>query len=347
MEPYYPAARAGLRASASWCSCKEYVSPEHIFTRVRLLLLLLDELGRARPRLLRHDQGAAAARARQPGGRACQQRRLSAAALPAAGRAGARHRAGRQRRRGRASSKACPPLVEFFGTDARRAARRRGQAGRPHHRQQRAGAGARPQRLRRRHDAPAEAGGRHHARVPAPGAPDRGEPVRHHLSRALLLLLVRDDRSAGRAPRPEDHRRRGADDPRRLAARLSRACRLRARAERRASSELLDREIESWLRRDRDLRALRRAGAPHQAQAAVVPDRVQGAGQAHLRLRRARQGQHAAQLLRHRHRLPRLHGRPQPLQARPLHAGHAHSDQAGRGDRRGQARLPARSCPGT
>ena len=67
----------------------------------------------------------------------------------------------------------------------------------------------------------------------------------------------------------------------------------------------------------------------------------QGRGQAHLRLRRAGQGQHAAQLLRHRHRLPRLHRRPQSLQARPLHAGHAHSDPAGRGHRRGQAGLPA------
>ena len=38
-------------------------------------------------------------------------------------------------------------------------------------------------------------------------------------------------------------------------------------------------------------------------------------GQAHRRLRRARQGQHAAQLLRHPHRLPRLHRRPQPVQA--------------------------------
>ena len=44
------------------------------------------------------------------------------------------------------------------------------------------------------------------------------------------------------------------------------------------------------------------------------------AGQDHLRLRRSGQGQHAAELLRDRHRLPRVHRRPQPLQARPLHA---------------------------
>ena len=35
-----------------------------------------------------------------------------------------------------------------------------------------------------------EPGRRDHDRVPAPDAPDGGEPVRHHLSRALLLLLV-------------------------------------------------------------------------------------------------------------------------------------------------------------
>jgi hypothetical protein len=44
------------------------------------------------------------------------------------------------------------------------------------------------------------------------------------------------------------------------------------------------------------------------------------------RLRRAGQGQHAAQLLRHPHRLPRLHRRRQPLQAGQVHAGHAHPD---------------------
>ncbi len=84
-----------------------------------------------------------------------------------------------------------------------------------------------------------------------------------------------------------------------------------------------------------------------QAQAAVVPDRGQGAGQAHLRLRRAGQGQHAAQLLRHRHRLPRLHRRPQPLQARPLHAGHAHPDPARSRRSTRPGPTTSSSCPGT
>ena len=51
--------------------------------------------------------------------------------------------------------------------------------------------------------------------------------------------------------------------------------------------------------------------------------------EAHLRLWRAGKGQHAPQLRGYRHRFPRLHGRPQPLQARPLYAGHAHSDPPG------------------
>ena len=49
------------------------------------------------------------------------------------------------------------------------------------------------------------------------------------------------------------------------------------------------------------------------------------AGQAHRRLRRAGQGQHAAQLLRHPHRLRRVHRRPEPAQAGPLPARHATS----------------------
>ena len=52
---------------------------------------------------------------------------------------------------------------------------------------------------------------------------------------------------------------------------------------------------------------------------------IKNDGKTDRRLWRARQGQYASELLRHRHRFPRLHRRPQSLQARPLHAGHAHS----------------------
>ena len=54
------------------------------------------------------------------------------------------------------------------------------------------------------------------------------------------------------------------------------------------------------------------------------------------RLRRAGQRQHAAELLRHPHRFPRLHGRPQPLQAGQVPARHAHPDLRSRAHRRAQ-----------
>ena len=59
------------------------------------------------------------------------------------------------------------------------------------------------------------------------------------------------------------------------------------------------------------------------------------------RLRGAGQGQHPAQLLRHPARPARLHGGPQPVQARPVHPRHPDPDPAARADRRGPARLRA------
>ncbi len=64
--------------------------------------------------------------------------------------------------------------------------------GRPPAGQQRARPRARPQRLRRRHEGPAQPGGVDHDGVPAPDAADRRQPVGHDLPRALLLLFVHD-----------------------------------------------------------------------------------------------------------------------------------------------------------
>ena len=178
-----------------------------------------------------------------------------------------------------------------------------------------------------------------HDRVPAPAAPDRGEPVRHHLSRALLLLVVHD----GRAGSSRTHGlrmfdveelpthggslriyARHADDPRPdHAARCAICCRARRRRAMRTSRPT----------------RLRRAGRGDQAGAARVPDRGQARRQAHRRLRRAGQGQHAAELLRHPHRLPRLHRRPQPAQAGQVPARHAHPDPRPVEDPRDEARL--------
>ena len=89
---------------------------------------------------------------------------------------------------------------------------------------------------------------------------DRGEPVRHHLPRALLLLLADRGRGDLRRPRHDDLRRRGAVDARRLAAHL-RAPRRRRRAARSSERVLELRAARGGgrLPRRRDLRALRRA----------------------------------------------------------------------------------------
>ena len=65
------------------------------------------------------------------------------------------------------------------------------------------------------------------------------------------------------------------------------------------------------------------------------------------RLRRAGEGQHAAELLRRRARLPRLHVRRQPAQAGQRPAGHAHPDPGAGRDRASIARTSCSSCPGT
>ena len=58
-----------------------------------------------------------------------------------------------------------------------------------------------------------------------------------------------------------------------------------------------------------------------EARAPRAPDPAPPGGKARRRLRRPRQGEHAPQLLRDPHGSPRLHGRPQPVQARALHPG--------------------------
>ena len=86
--------------------------------------------------------------------------------------------------------------VAFFGAETARGLPPTARRADLHGRQQRPGARARSQRLRRRLQDPAQARRDRDLRVPAPLAPDRGAPVRHHLSRAFLLFLA-----AGRADR--------------------------------------------------------------------------------------------------------------------------------------------------
>ena len=225
MEPYFPL-HALVCGSCFLVQLGEYVSPEHIFREYAYFSSYSTSWVAHAQAYCAMIAQAARARPGQPGGRAGEQRRLSAAAFSAAGRARARHRARRQRGQGRARQ-GHPDPGRVLRRRARRGAARGGPPRRPDRRQQRARPGARPQRLRRRHGAPARARGRDHARVPAPRAADRREPVRHHLPRALLVLLADRDRAPGRPPRAQADRRRGADHPRRLAARLSGARRRR------------------------------------------------------------------------------------------------------------------------
>src|SRR5438132_820034 len=76
----------------------------------------------------------------------------------------------------------------------------------------------------------------------------------------------------------------------------------------------------------RSLRVVRRAGEGDEAQAPRLPDHRQAPGQVGRRLRCPRQGQHPSELLRHPDGLPRLHGGPEPAQARQVPAGHPHPD---------------------
>ena len=105
-----------------------------------------------------------------------------------------------QRRRRRGGEGRADASSRSSARVARAAARRGGQGRRPDRRQQRAGARAGPQRLRRRHARPAQAAGRDHGRVPASDAPDGGEPVRHDLPRALLVFLAARRRAASSPP---------------------------------------------------------------------------------------------------------------------------------------------------
>ena len=101
-------------------------------------------------------------------------------------------------------------VVDFFGRELASRLADGGPPGRPAGREQRLRPRTRPERLHRRHAADPCSAGRGHDRVPSSGAPDGGEPVRHDLSRALLLLLVPHRQERARRSRPRGVRRRRA-----------------------------------------------------------------------------------------------------------------------------------------
>ena len=258
---------------------------------------------------------------RQPRRRARLERRLPAPALPAQGHPGARDRSGRERRAcGRGARR----------PDARRVLRRRAR------RAAGAARAARPTSCsattcsRRCPDLNDFVGGV--AILLAPGGTATFEFP--HLARLLEGLQydtiyhehfsyfsLTTIREVFAAHGLRVDRRRGAPDPRRLAPRLRRATTRMRREAVAAVAELLAREEAEGLRDPERYRRFAERGRGVEARAARAADRAAPRRQAGRRLRRAGQGQHAAQLLRHPHRLPRLHGRSQPVQARRFTPG--------------------------
>ena len=227
-----------------------------------------------------------------------------------------------------ALQKGIPTLVEFFGRETAQLAGARVR-GRPAARQQRARPRPRPQRLRRRHEDPAQARRRDHDGVPAPDAPDRRQPVGHDLPRALLLLLL---------PHRQPRLRRptacacstSRSCPRTAARCASTAAMTRTRDKPSTDAARAARASASARRGYEQLGHLPRLRPPRRGRTSARSSSfligAQAAGPAHRRLRRAGQGQHAAQLLRRPARLHRLHLRSEPAQAGPLPAGQPHPD---------------------
>ncbi len=304
---------------------------------LRLLLVVQRLVGRSRQALRRRCRGEAGTRSRLLRRRGREQRRLPAAARRRAGHPVPGRRAGRQRRRGRHRE----------GHPHRGGVPRRGdgqqdpgraRAGRPRRREQRLRPRPRHRRLRQ---GPARARRRHrsgHDRDPAPAAAHRGQRVRHDLPRALLLPVPAHDPAGAGRRRPHGGRRRGAREPRRLAADVVGTHRARARALTRGRASARDRGRRGPRHRP-GARRLRRTGGDGAQRPARVPHRLLTTGRDRRRLRRTGQGEHPPQPLRHPLGPRALLGRQEPVQARQVPPGHAHPDPPGRGAGPGPPRL--------
>ena len=232
-------------------------------------------------------------------------------------------------------------LVDFFGVELAQRLVGRGAEGRSRAGEERARAGARPERLRRRGFHPARGGRHRHVRVPASGSAARRAPVRHDLPRALFVLLSLHH--SGGVRRARAHRDRRRASCRRTAARFASTqptTTIRASRPTRSGSSSLREESEG-LRDPECYRHFAVRVKRVEACAARAADRAAPRRQAGRRLRGARKGEHAAQLLRDPDGFPRLHGRSQPVQARAVHSGHTHPDPPARAD--SQRHDPTRS----
>ena len=316
--------------------------------RLRLLLLLLQLLGRARA-ALRDDAverlGLGPAVARR-GGR--QQRRLPAAALRRARHPGASGIEPAANVAVAAAGEGRPDAAAFLGTRQAPQVARRARARRPRRRATTCSPTcpdlptsprASPRCSRRRRLAV--------DRGAAPAAPDRALPVRHDLPRALLVLHAAHRPAGARLGRPGGRRRRGARL--RTAGRCG-SGRARPRHAGEPSPAVARRAAPR--RRPGCTRSRATTGSPTRCRGCsddlvtfLIDARARG--QDGRRLRRPGQGQHAAQLLRHPVGPARVHRRPQPAQAGPVHCP-APTSRSSR-PRRSPTTGPTTcwSCPGT
>ena len=166
MEPYYPL-HVFVCESCFLVQLQEYVSPEHIFTEYAYFSSYSTSWVEHAETYCEHDHRPAAARAERawpsssPAMTAtccsisCRSACRCSGIEPAANVAQA------------AIDKGIPTRVRFLRRRSGAATDRRRHAGRSHHRQQRAGAGSRSQRLRGRHEGTAEARRCDHAGIPA------------------------------------------------------------------------------------------------------------------------------------------------------------------------------------
>ena len=234
---------------------EEYVSAGGDLHRLRLLLVVLRLLGRARPQL--SSESAIERFGLGPDSQFVVELASNDGYLlqhfVERGHPGAGGRARGERRRGRRSTRGIADRGRFFGRDLASTLVDQGRAGRSARREQRAGPRPGSERLRRRawNEFLARQDGVVTIEFPHLVAPDRGESVRHDLPRALLLLLVPDHvervfaahgldvfdveelrhawrlaarlRASGRAGRPARQRGRGASSrTRELSAGLDR-----------------------------------------------------------------------------------------------------------------------------
>ena len=157
-----------------------------------------------------------------------------------------------------------------------------------------------------------------------------------HLCYFSLTALDRLFRRHGLAIR----RRRAAADSWRLAA-FHLGARRRAARRRRRVTALMDEERGWGIGSAAVLSGLRPRVEDAEATCSGTARRPERRGQTHRRLRCLGQGQHAAQLFRHRPRDAGLRRRSQHVQAGPVHAGHASAHRRPRAAAGGDARLRA------